>query len=138
MTPAHRQVGHRLLLQSSKMPLKQLDETDNGITNVEHVDSPTHTEIYFDMEDNQQIEGIPSLTRIADCSMCRKPDIQRENKKSGCVPGTGSTPQSETRQAPRKLRGNINATPKAHVADMTVAPASIRSLHAPMEKQHGN
>jgi hypothetical protein len=63
--------------------------------------------------------------------------IHTENKMSGHVPGSGSTPQSETRRAPRKLRGNKNPTPKAHAADMTMAPASIPSLHPPMENQHG-
>ena len=44
--------------------------------------------------------------------MIEAQNIQRKNKHSGCVLGKGSTPQSETRQAPWRLHGNKILHPK--------------------------
>ena len=65
--------------------------------------------------------------------------IQRENKHSGCVPGTDKA--AHLNQKHGKHQGNsaeIEIPSKTHAADMTMAPSSIPSLHRPMEKQHGN
>jgi hypothetical protein len=82
-------------------------------------------------------------------------NILMQNKNNVCLPGSGSTPQSEARRAPQKRRRKRDSTPNAHdygsiistllqtsnahyippVADMTMAPSSVPSLHLSMENK---